>query len=304
MDRFANLATFTQVVSTGSFSAAARKLDVSPAAVGKQIAMLEAWLGARLFDRTTRRLRLTDAGQEFHQRCTRILDEINDARREASATQAEPRGQLRVSAPASFAAMYLGGAVAKFAAAHPQVSVDLQLYDGKVDLIEGGFDCAIRIGKVTEANVIARRIGTNNFMLCAAPSYLQRRGEPQTPQQLRDHDCLHYTLGPAQWTFTSPAGKEETVNIAGRLKANNGLALAAAAIEGHGVTYAPAFLVADAVRAKQLTRLLPKYQMASAPIRIVYPAGRHAPAKVRRFAEFLAAQWQTVESICESKRAL
>ncbi|HEY0680754.1 MAG TPA: LysR family transcriptional regulator [Steroidobacter sp.] len=288
MDRFASFATFVQVADTGSFSAAARKLNLSPAAVGKQIATLEKWLGARLFDRTTRHLRRTDAGNDFYGRCTRILAELEGAQRAASAAQAEPRGILRVSAPVSFSALYLGPALSKFLMAHAHVSVDLQLDDSRLQLVENGFDCAVRVGEVTETNVIARRVGSSNFVLCAAPAYLKRRGEPKRPQQLLDHDCLRYTLGMSRWQFTSPEGKDESVDVSGRLRSNNGMVLAAAAVDGFGITYAPEFVVASALQSNQLVRLLTRYETASLPIYVVHAPGRHVPTKVRKFIDFVA----------------
>jgi DNA-binding transcriptional LysR family regulator len=287
---FSNLTTFAQVVATGSFSAAARKLDLSPAAVGKQIASLEQWLGARLFDRTTRHVRLTEVGREFHERALRTLAEMDDAKRVASAAQTEARGLLRISVPVSFAALHLGRAIARFVAANAHVKVDLDLDDGKVHLLKDGYDCAIRIGDVRQGDVIARRIGTNRFVLCAAPSYLNRRGEPRTPADLLEHECLRYSLGPIAWRFTSPNGQDASVKVSGRLAANNGLILCAAAIEGYGITYAPSFLVENALHAGQLKRLLPHYATVSTPIHILYPAGRHVPAKVRKLAEFMIAQ--------------
>ena len=288
MDRFASFATFVQVADTGSFSAAARKLHISPAAVGKQIAMLEKWLGARLFDRTTRHVRRTDAGNDFYDRCTRILNELEGAQRAASAAQIEPRGVLRVSAPVSFSALYLGPALSKFLMTHAHVSVDLQLDDAKLQLVENGFDCAAHVGEVTETNLIARRVGSSNFVLCAAPAYLKRRGEPKRPQQLLDHDCLRYTLGMSRWRFTSPEGKDESVDVSGRLKSNNGMVLAAAVIDGFGITYAPEFVVASALRSNKLVRLLTRYDTASVPIYVVHAPGRHIPTKVRKFIDFVA----------------
>lgn len=296
MDRFASFTTFVQVADTGSFSAAARKLNISPAAVGKQIAALEKWLGVRLFDRTTRHLRRTDAGSDFYDRCSRILEELEGAQRAASAAQAEPRGTLRVSAPVSFAALYLGPALSKFLTAHAHVSVDLQLDDAKVPLIENGFDCAVRIGEVTETNVIARRVGSSNFVLCAAPAYLKRRGEPKRPQQLLDHDCLRYTLGMSRWQFISPDGKDESITINGRLKSNNGMVLAAAAVDGFGLTYTPEFVVASALKENKLVRLLTRYQMASVPIHVVHAPGRHIPTKVRKFIDFVARRLNEVSA--------
>jgi DNA-binding transcriptional LysR family regulator len=290
MDRFAHLRTFTQVVSSRSFSAAARKLDVSPAAVGKQIASLEKWLGARLFDRTTRHLRLTETGQDFHERSKRILEELEEARYAACAGQREPRGQLKISAPVSFGVLRLGRALARFLAANPRVSIDMHLDDRKVNLVADGFDCAIRIGAVQETNVIARPIGSSPFVLCAAPSYLKRRGVPQSPAELRDHHCLRYTLGPLQWRFIDASGMEERIAVSGPLQANNGLLLCTAVVEGFGVTYAPHFIVAEALESGQLVRLLPRHETVSTPIHVVYPAGRHIPTKVRRFAEFMTKQ--------------
>jgi DNA-binding transcriptional LysR family regulator len=289
MESLSSLATFVCVVDAGSFSAAARKLNVSPAAVGKQIATLEKWLGARLFDRTTRRLRATEAGTDFYERARRILGEIEAAQQFASAAQSEPRGVLRVSAPVSFAALYLGRALSQFLKAHAHVSVDVQLDDARVSLLEGNFDCAIRIGQVTESHVVARRVGEARFALCAAPSYISEHGEPKRPQQLVDHACLRYTLGSERWRFTAPDGTHESVEFTSRFKSNNGMVLAAAAVEGMGITYTPEFIVASALRSRQLVRLMPRYTTTSAPIYVIFPAaGRYVPMKIRKFIEFVA----------------
>ena len=253
------------------------------------MAALEKWLGARLFDRTTRRLRATEAGNDFYERAKRILGELEAAQRSASAAQSEPRGVLRVSAPVSFAALYLGRALSQFLKAHAHVSVDVQLNDARVSLLEENFDCAIRIGQVSEAHVVARRVGDARFALCAAPSYINEHGEPKRPHQLVDHACLRYTLGSERWRFAAPDGADESVEVTRRFKSNNGMVLAAAAVEGTGITYTPEFIVASALRSGQLVRLMPRYTTTSAPIYVIYPtAGRHVPMKIRKFIEFIA----------------
>lgn len=286
MDHFNQMSTFVRVVADGSFSAAARRLRVSSAAVGKQIQLLEGWLGTRLFDRTTRRLRLTEAGEAFHERCIRILEDLEEAQRAAGALQAQPKGRLRISSPVSFSTLHLGGLLAGFLNAYPDISVEMELNDRMVDLVEEGFDLAIRIGDLPDSNLAARLIGRSRFVLCAAPDYLKRKGVPKRPADLLKHDCVEYALGLQEWHFTSPSGKSESVAVAARLRANNGAMLNAAVTEGFGVLYVPSFIASRDLEAGRLIPLLPSYKTKEIGIYALYPAGRHVPAKVRVFIDF------------------
>ncbi|WP_151637932.1 LysR family transcriptional regulator [Noviherbaspirillum aerium] len=288
MDHFNRMSTFARVVADGSFSAAARKLQVSSAAVGKQIQLLENWLGTRLFDRTTRQLRLTEAGMAFHERCTRILEDLEEAQRAAGALQAQPTGRLRINSPVSFSTLHLGGLLADFLKAYPDISVDMELNDRMVNLVEEGFDLAVRIGNLPDSSLAARRIGKSRFVLCASPAYLKLRGTPRRPGDLAGHDCVEYALGMSEWQFTSRSGKRESISVSTRLRANNGAMLSAAVSGGFGVTYVPSFIVSRDLEAGRLVPLLPSYKTMETGIYIVYPAGRHVPAKVRVFIDFAA----------------
>jgi DNA-binding transcriptional LysR family regulator len=193
MDRMASMAAFTRVVGAGSFSAAAREMQVSQALVTKQIQELESWLGARLLNRTTRRLSLTEVGTAFYERAARILDAVEEAKDAAGALQTVPRGRLRINAPVSFGLPHLAPAVTDFLKRYPDVSVELLVNDRLVDLLEGEFDVGVRIGRLRDSSLIARRIGPIRLAVCAAPDYLARYGEPKTPEDLSKHDCLEYT---------------------------------------------------------------------------------------------------------------
>ncbi|MES2936443.1 MAG: LysR family transcriptional regulator [Pseudomonadota bacterium] len=288
MDRLSSMNVFARVVATGGFSAAARELRLTPAAVSKQIAGLEAWLGVRLFARTTRRLRLTEAGTAFHARVVHIAEAVEEARAEAGALQQAPRGHLRISAPLSFGVLHLGRLFADFLQAHPNVSASIELTDRKVDLIEEGYDLAVRIGELPDSSLHARKLAQDSFVLCAAPAYLQAHEPPQVPADLSRHDCLVYDGAPADWLFEGPAGLE-AVRVEGRLHANNGLMLMAAAIAGHGIAYAPAFIAAPLLASGQLLPLMPRYRPRTTGIYAVFPGGRRVPAKVRALVDCLAA---------------
>ncbi|WP_338867928.1 LysR family transcriptional regulator [Myxococcus stipitatus] len=192
MDRFTQMAVFAKVVSSGSFSAAARHFQLTPAAVSKQIQVLEEWAGARLLERTTRRLSLTEAGASFHKRCARILEEVEEARSETSALHVSPRGQLRVSAPLTFGIQHLSPILSDYLAAYPEVTVDVSLNDRRVDLLEEGFDVAVRIGQLEDSSLISRRLTRNRFVVCASPAYLKRHGTPGRASELSQHSCVIY----------------------------------------------------------------------------------------------------------------
>lgn len=288
MDRLASMSVFGRVVAAGSFSAAARALKLTPAAVSKQMRGLEDWLGVKLFARTTRHLSLTEAGTTFHQRVAHIVEAVEEAKSEAGVLQQQPRGRLRISAPLSFGVLQLGQLFADFLNAHPQVSASVELTDRKVDLIEEGFDMVIRIGDLPDSSMTARRLARVRFVLCAAPGYLQQRGKPQRPSDLLKHDCLLYDYAAPEWTFNGRNGPE-TVRVQGRLRCNNGLMLAAAAITGYGIAYAPHFIVGAPLRTGQLIPLMPRYPPKATNIYAVLPGGRFIPAKVRSFVDYLVA---------------
>lgn len=288
MDTFRSMVVFRHVVEAGSFAGAAGQLNLTAAAVSKQIKALEQWLGTRLFDRTTRRVRLTEAGEAFYRRCVGILDEVAAARDDAGRRRTVPRGHMRVSAPVTFGTMHLAPVVTDYLREYPDVTVEVELSDRAVDLIAEGFDVAVRIGELPDSSLVARRLSSSRFALCAAPAYLARHGAPATPEALTGHACLEYSYRPphGRWRFVGSGG-DIVVPIRPRLRANNGEFLRAAALRGEGIALAPTFIVGDDLRSGRLVGLLPDYRPAATPIQAVYPAGRYLPAKVRSFIDFL-----------------
>ena len=292
MDRMTGLSVFAKVVEGSSFAAAARHFGLSPAMVSKHILALEERLGARLLNRTTRRVSPTEIGRVFYERATRILADIDDAEQEAGALQATPRGLLRVSGPLSFGTRQLGPAIADFLAACPAVEIDVTLSDRVADLVEEGFDLAIRIGRLADSSLIARRIAPCLVVACAAPAYLKKQGAPRVPADLAAHNCLGYSYAALrnEWRFTGPDGVQ-SVRVAGRLNANNGDILRHAALGGEGIVLQPSFLVADDLAAGRLVPILPGYAPDELAIHAVYPHSRHLSVKVRSFVDFLVARF-------------
>ncbi|MGI4953979.1 MAG: LysR family transcriptional regulator [Janthinobacterium lividum] len=293
MDRFTQLAAFVQTVNRGSQAAAARSLGVTPAMVGRYIAALENRLGTRLLNRTTATQSPTEAGLALHARATAILDQLDTAEHDAATTQAEPHGALRVNAPMVFGARYLAAAIAEFGARHPAIRTELVLDDRVVDLVEEGYDLAIRIGRLPDSSLVARRLAPCRTLLCAAPAYLARHGAPTHPAQLRHHNCLLYAYAAAlgAWTLTGPDGQQLQQPIAGNLVANNGDALLEAAIAGAGIVLQPTFIAAPALRNGSLVPVLPGWHLPPLAIHAIYPSSRHLAPKVRRLVDDLATRF-------------
>jgi len=293
MDRVAGMAVFTKVVATGSFSAAARELRVSQASVTKQIKELEGWLGARLLNRTTRRLSLTEVGAGFYERSTRILEAVAEARSAARALQTAPRGRLRINAPVSFGLLHLAPAVTEFLNVYPDVSIEMLVNDRVVDLLEGEFDVGVRIGRLGDSSLIARRIAPVRLVICAAPEYLARHAVPQTPEDLASHNCLEYTYfeSRGEWHLRDPTGADIVVPVSGRYLANNADVLRSTALAGGGIILVPTFLIGDDLRAGRLVRLLSNYPPPEQALHALYPPGRHLSAKVRTFVDFLVVRF-------------
>jgi DNA-binding transcriptional LysR family regulator len=292
MDRFTAVATFVKVVERGSFARAAERLGLSTSAVSRQIADLEQHLDVRLLNRTTRRLSLTEAGQAYHERCVQLLADLDEAEASVRAATIVPKGTLRLTCGVTFGERYLAPAIVEFAALNPQLSFDLDLSDRVVDLVDEGFDLAVRIGALGQQALVARRIGWTQLVCSAAPGYLERRGAPQSPDDLSAHDCLAYTYvaTPNAWSFELPDGERRSVRVPVRHRANNGRMLVALAVAGLGITMEPDFIVAPEIRSGALVRVLPRFPGPSAPIAAVYPSRRHLSAKVRAFVDFLATR--------------
>lgn len=293
MDRFQSFSTFAKVVELGSFAAAAERLEVSTSAVSRQVAELEAHLEVRLLNRTTRRLSLTEAGQAFYERCVQLLADLEETEAAVRSEAVVPKGTLRITCGVTFGERYLAPAVAEFAGRHQQVAFDIDLSDRSVDLVEEGFDLAIRIGPVGQQALVARRIGDTQLICCASPAYLASRPPIRTPDDLQHHECFAYTYvaTASAWTFEARDGIRHAPRINFRHRANNGSMLAAMASAGVGIALEPDFIIASEVRSGRLVRVLPDYQPPRSPISAVYPSRRHLSAKVRSFVEFLAARY-------------
>jgi DNA-binding transcriptional LysR family regulator len=293
MDRFLAMQVFTRVVEQGSFARAAERLGISTSACSRHVAELEAHLDVRLLNRTTRRLSLTESGQAFYERCVQVLADLEEAEQAAAVSAARPRGTLKVTCGISFGVGHVARLIGAFAARHPEVRFDVQLSDRFVDLVDEGFDLAIRIGESPTQNLIARRLGETRLVACAAPIYLRERGAPETPADLARHACLTYEYLPLRntWRFRDQAGSEHAVRVAGPVHANNGEMLVAAAVEGIGIAMEPDFIVAGQLAAGRLVRILADYAPAPTNIYAVYPSRRHLSAKVRAFVDFLAERF-------------
>jgi DNA-binding transcriptional LysR family regulator len=289
MDRYTGMAVFVRVAESGSFTATARYFGMSPAMVSTHIRTLEKRLGVRLLNRTTRRVSTTEVGQNYYEQCLRILYEVEEAERAASDLQTAPRGRIRLTAPMTFGTRQLGPLIAAYLKSYSDVSVELSLDDRKVDLIEEGFDLAIRVGQLADSRLIARRITVAQAILCASRDYIAEYGVPKSPRDLVGHNCLTYTHSSSrsEWSFGGSGGTAETIQVSGRFSANNGDALRRLALAGLGVILAPDFIVEDDLKAGRLIALMPAYTAIPFPFHAVYPHSRYLSAKVRTFVDFL-----------------
>ncbi len=291
MDRITSMRVFVRAASAGSLSAAGRHLGMSPAMATKHVNALEARLGVKLFHRTTRQLSLTEAGSDYLEACQRILPEIDEAEAAAASQRVKASGLLRMNVPLSFGIRYVAPLIAEFSHRHPEVRVELGLSDANLDLIDGSWDLAIRIGRLADSPLQTRQLGDSCMKVCAAPDYLDRRGVPRTVGELAQHNCLSYTLSAmqdsSQWAFGRDG--EFRVPINGDLLANNGDALLAAAVAGQGIIYQPHFIVCDALKQGQLVELeLDRPVVRLGGIHVLYPPDRRPPAKVRVMIDYLA----------------
>jgi len=296
MDTLEAMRVFATVVERSGFSAAADALDMSTPSVTRHVAWLEQRLGTRLLNRTTRHVSLTSAGATYHERCLKLLAEFEATEAALTAQTLEPSGTLRVNAPVSFGIARLGDLVTRFSRLHPQVVVDVDLSDRLVDLVEEGYDVAIRITREPAPSLIARPLAEAQIMLCAAPAYLRQAGTPQRLSDLASHQVLgyRYWTGGDEWRLHGPDG-EESVRVRESMRANNGDLLREAAIAGMGITLQPDFIVGEAVADGRLVRLLPQYQVPAVRIYAVYASRSHLAPKVRSFIDFLV---ETFENTC------
>lgn len=293
VENLEGLPVFVRAVREGSFSAAARVLGLTPSAVSKQIGRLEDQLAVRLFNRTTRRLGLTEEGAAFYERASRILADLEDAAAAVSSLQGVARGRLRVTMPTAFGVIHLLPALPDFLERHPEVTLEIDLNDRIVNMIEEGFDLALRVGDLEDSSLIGRRLAANRRVLAAAPDYLANHAPPQRPEDLASHNCLIYTYRAQRhdWHLVDAAGEESVFTVAGNLETNNPMMLRAAALAGLGVVLLPLWIIGPDLKAGRLQRLLPDYHWPDSAIQAVYPPGRHLSARVRAFLDFLVERF-------------
>ncbi len=290
MDQLAAMRTFVRVAEAGSFAAVAARLDVARSVVTRQVAALEERLGTKLIARSTRRLALTAAGEAYLEKCREILALVEEAEGDLSEARRELRGRIRLSVPLSLGLRYLSAMICDFTSTHPQVSLELDFSDRRIDLIAEGMDLALRVTAQLEDTVVARRIGTCRSAVIASPDYLARHGRPRHPRDLSEHQCFGYVPAlRSNWPFFIKK-KLTWVPTEGRIQANNGDALLDAAIRGLGITYQPTFIAAEALRAGQVVSILEDYPPIEMGLYAIFPGGRYLPHRVRALVDFLAAR--------------
>lgn len=296
VDRFENMRTFVRVVEAGSISGAADRLGMAKSAVSRRLKELEAHLGVELFHRTTRQMNLTDTGRSFYHQSIRILDDLLEAELEASQVHGELKGSLKVAVPLSFGLMHLGPAIRDFLRIHPHIDFDLDFNDREVDLMEEGFDLGIRIAQLPDSSLIARKLAPVQGIVCASQAYLERYGQPESPQALSHHRCLVYNLlrDYQYWTFLDANQQPVRTRIQPVLKASNGEFLRDAAIDGQGLVLLPTFLVYKSLERGELVRVLTEFQRPSLDAYAIYPQTRHLSQRVRTFVDFLVERFSGV----------
>ena len=286
MDRLKSLTTFIQVVETGGFSAAARRLNISPTMASEHVQALESDLGARLFQRTTRKVSLTEVGQAYYDSAARILAELEEADRAAGALQSQPRGRLRLHV-GTHIVRFVTPVVTEYMRLYPDLQVELTMGERMVDLIEEGFDLAIRATVPADSSLVVRQLSAWRHVPCAAPSYLDAQGTPRTPADLAQHNCLRYAFYPYgdEWRSAGPNGQPANARVKGTLRTNSAEALRIAAIEGIGIFLSPSFLVNEDLEAGRLVPLLDGYKPVAFAINAIYPTRHQVTAKVRAFLD-------------------
>jgi len=290
MDRLQSMKVFAKVVDSGGFAAAAASMGLANSVVTRHVADLEHHLGARLLNRTTRRISLTEAGTLYIERCHQILAEIEEADQAVSQTSGTLRGTLKISAPVSFGVRYMAPVVSQFMRKNPEVVLDFTFDDRVVDLTEEGIDLAIRIARIPSSSLIARKISTTRIVLCASPRYLEQYGTPQVLEDLSQHRCLQYNQWSTrnEWRLIGPDGREEMVRIKSSLYSNNGETLRVAAVDGGGIVMMPSFIGGADLCAGRLVPILPQYAAPELGIYVVYSSRRYVSAKLRAFIDMLA----------------
>jgi DNA-binding transcriptional LysR family regulator len=288
MDRFQEMKVFAAVVEAGSFTGATHVLDMSKAAVSRYVGELEERLGLRLLHRTTRKLSPTTEGEIFYARCRELLDNLDEAEAEVTSRSGEATGLLKVNVPVTFGLMHLAPLWPAFLARHPKLAIDITLSDRVADLVEEGFDIAVRIGQLSASSLISRKLASTRMVLCASPAYLQRRGAPGRPEELLQHDVISYSLFSTgeNWSFKGPDG-DVSVKVVPRVRTNSGDTCRAAALQHQGIILQPTFIVGADLAQGALTEIMPAYRSVELGIHAVYPSRKFVSPKVRLLIDFL-----------------
>jgi len=290
MDVMHSMSIFRRVAEAKSFSAVARESNLSQSTVSKHIAALENRLGAKLLNRSTRYLKLTEAGEEYYHHCIRILNDFQEAEASVGKGKIKPTGTLRISTSAAFGRTLILPNLYEFFSLYPEINVDLIFDDNYTDLVKAGIDLAVRIGPLEDSSLIAKKIGSSPRVIVASPKYLLKHGRPEKPADLRKHDCLYYTLtrSPDIWYFNSIQKGDESVQVSGRLKASSPDAICDAAIEGMGISILSEWYIKKHIQAGHLIVIMHDYKPTTYNIHAIYPERRFVPQKVKRMIEFLA----------------
>lgn len=294
MDKLREMASFVAVVDAGSFVGAADATGTSKAAISRHIAELEQRLGVRLLNRTTRRLSLTDDGQRFYSRAKELLGSLDEFESEMTSRTGEPSGLLRINAPLTFGVLHLAPLWGRFSALFPKVTLDVTLNDRMVDLVDEGFDIAIRITSMPSSQLVSRKLASTRIVPCASPAYLETHGTPTHPDELARHRVIGYSYwsGRDEWSFTGPEGNVR-VHTSPWMRTNNGDTCRAAALEGQGIILQPDFLVGGDLKRGTLVELMPDYHSVETGIHAVWPSRKHLPMKLRRLIDFLVAEFES-----------
>jgi DNA-binding transcriptional LysR family regulator len=292
MDRLTSLTVFARVAEAESFSAAAKRLGLSTTMVSNHVQALEERLGARLLNRTTRRVGLTEVGRAYYERCTRILEELEEADQAAGLLQTTVRGTLRLFV-GTHIVPFVSPVIVEFLRSHPEASVDLNSGERTIDMVEEGLDLAIRAIQPTDASLIVRKLAEWHHILCCAPSYLERHAAPQRLEDLRQHNCLRFSLYPFgdEWQFIGPGDSQMSVKVSGNLISNNAPVLRAAALDGQGIILAPTFIGLPDLADRLIVPLLPDHRPINFAINASYPTRHHLSTKVRAFLDLAAAHF-------------
>ena len=293
MDRFEDLNAFVTVAETGSFTAAAERLRIAKSAISRRVAQLEERLGVQLIHRTTRRLSLTDSGAAFYERGVRVLADLDEAESAVAQAHGELRGMLRIALPLSFGRRHMGEPICEFSREHPRIEFDLDFNDRRVDLIEDGVDLAIRISRLKDTSLIARRLFQVHTVVCASPAYLAQFGAPERPEDLADHACLVYSnlAEPRLWRYRDANGVAHDVRVSAAMSATSGDFLCEVAVDGRGIVLQPDFIAHEYIADGRLVPLLANYRWPVTPAYAVYPPTRHLNYRVRAFIDFIAARF-------------